>query len=62
MAEQKLIPLQSAADKYGLNRVTLHRWLKDGKLIRYRAEAGDRRTYIDVSELEKLVKVKPVRL
>jgi DNA invertase Pin-like site-specific DNA recombinase len=57
----QLIPLQAAAKKYGLDRSTLHRWLQAGKLTRHRAAAGDRRTYLDLTELDRLLKVKPVK-
>jgi predicted site-specific integrase-resolvase len=57
----ELIPLQAAAKKYGLDRSTLHRWLQAGKLTKHRATAGDRRTYVDLAELKKLLEVKPVQ-
>jgi predicted site-specific integrase-resolvase len=60
LGKRNLIALQAAAKKYGINRVTLHRWLKEGKLTRYRAQVGDRRTYVDIKEIDRLLQVRRV--
>jgi predicted site-specific integrase-resolvase len=46
-------PLSDAADESGVSRRTLERWLARGLLRRYTV-MGDRRTYIDLDEVDKL--------
>jgi len=55
-----LIPLASAAAEFRVDQATIYRYLKAGKLRRYR-RAMDRRTYIDRSELRRLLTPKVVK-
>jgi hypothetical protein len=54
-----LVPLQKAAATYGVSRVTLHRYIKDGKLQAF-GRAGDRQTYLDSAEVRRLFSFQPV--
>jgi DNA-binding transcriptional MerR regulator len=54
-----LAPLQQAAAEFGLNPATLHRYIKKGKLQRWRREM-DQRTYVDRDELRRLLEFRPV--
>jgi hypothetical protein len=49
-----LVPLQQAAGEFGVNPATLHRYIKKGKLKRWRREM-DKRTYVDRDELRRLL-------
>lgn len=53
-----LVPLQQAAGEFGLNPATLHRYIKKGKLKRWRREM-DQRTYVDRDELRRLLEFRP---
>lgn len=54
-----LVPIQDAAAEFGLDRGTLYRYIKRGKLKKWRREM-DVKTYIDREELRKLLEFKPV--
>ena len=54
-----LTPLQAAGAEFNLSRVSLPRYLAEGRLTRYRA-VGDRKTYVDREELRELTAPKPV--
>lgn len=54
-----LLSVDEAAEFYRLGKQTLWRWLRDGKLKRYR-RAGDRRTLIETAELEHLLKPRQI--
>ena len=56
-----LIPLVQAATEYGVDRATIYRYLKAGRLKRYK-KGMDRRTYIDRAELKKILRPRIVRL
>lgn len=55
-----LIPLQQAAQEFGVDRVTLHRYIKPGRLTPYK-RAMDRRTYVDRAQNRRLLKPRPVK-
>jgi len=56
-----LVPLQQAAGEFGVNPASLYRYLKRGKLTRYRREL-DQKTYIDRAELRALLEFRPAPL
>lgn len=49
-----LVPLQQAAGEFGVNPASLYRYLKAGKLKRWRREL-DQKTYVDRDELRRLL-------
>ena len=51
-----LVPLQQAAGEFGVNPASLYRYLKRGKLKRWRREL-DQKTYIDRDELRQSARV-----
>ena len=51
-----LVPIRDAAVEYGINRATLHRAVRDGRLTVYDGGLGDRKVYLDRDELESLLK------
>jgi predicted site-specific integrase-resolvase len=53
------LPLQDAAEWYGVDPSTLYRLLKKGDLTRHRRQ-GDKRTYLATTELEEKLRPKPV--
>jgi predicted site-specific integrase-resolvase len=55
-----LIPLQQAAQEFGVDPATLYRYLKAGRLTRYR-RAMDVRTYLDRAQIKRLLKPRPVK-
>jgi excisionase family DNA binding protein len=55
----RLISVDEAAGRYKLGTSTLWRWLREGKLRRYR-RAGERRTLIDQDQLDRLVEPREV--
>jgi predicted site-specific integrase-resolvase len=57
-AERRIVPIQEAADAVGRTRQTLYRYIRLGLLKRYRVPI-DRRTYIDLDELEELMRHPP---
>ncbi len=57
MAEQ-LISLDDAAQEFEVGKSTLHRWVREGLLQRYR-KRGDFHTFVDRQELAKLVEPRP---
>ena len=54
-----LIPLDDAAKKVGIDRTTIYRWIRQGRLKRYKGGIGDSRTYVDLAELRELQKPRP---
>jgi hypothetical protein len=55
-----LVPIQEAAKRVGLSRNTLHRYVSLGLLKRY-TSPFDRKTYIDLDELERIRKEPPLK-
>lgn len=55
-----MIPLAQAAKELGVNQATIYRYLKAGHLKRYH-RAMDRKTYIDRTELHRLVRPRVVK-
>jgi predicted site-specific integrase-resolvase len=56
----ELIPVTQAAQEFGVSERALYRYLKDGRLRRYR-RALDRRTYLDRQQLRRLVQPRVVK-
>jgi hypothetical protein len=54
-----LAPSRGAAAELGANRSSIHRYIRAGKLAKYR-EALDQRTYIDRDELRRLLEFRQV--
>jgi Helix-turn-helix domain len=54
-----LVPIRDAAREYGINRATLHRAVRDGRLTIYDGGLGDRKVYLDRDELDRLTKPTP---
>ena len=54
-----LLPLRDAAREFGIDRTTLHRHIRTGRLRAFRRPM-DRRTYIDRDELRDLLTFKPI--
>jgi hypothetical protein len=54
-----LIPLRQAASEFHVDRTTLHRHIRAGRLHAYRRPM-DRRTYVDRDELHQLLTFRPV--
>jgi Helix-turn-helix domain len=54
-----LVPLARAATEFGVSEVTLYRYLRAGRLRRYR-RSMDLKTYVDRDELRKLREARPV--
>jgi predicted site-specific integrase-resolvase len=50
-----LIPIEEAAAEFGAAQTSLYRYLKAGRLKRYK-KALDRRTFVDRQELRRLVR------
>lgn len=57
----ELIPLAQAVVEFGVNRVTLHRWLTAGRLTRYERPGGRPRVFVDRKEIRKLLEPRAVR-
>ena len=51
---EQYLPLQEAARKVGKHANSLHRYIRTGRLKRYR-RTGDTRTYVDIRELTDLL-------
>ncbi len=49
------LSLDEAVSSYGVSKSTLHRWVRDGRLKRFRKPL-DRRAFVEVAALEKLIK------
>jgi excisionase family DNA binding protein len=56
-----LVPIRDAAEEFGVHRVTLHRYIRQGKITGYRGGL-DTRTLVDREELRRLAEPKPLRL
>ena len=52
------VPIQTAAAEYGVSVETLYRMLRRRALTRY-TRPGDRRTFLDREELEKVFTYRP---
>lgn len=55
---EDLLPVDVAAKEFSVHRDTIFKWLREGRLQRYRA-AGERRTLVSRKELRKLTQPKP---
>ncbi len=55
-----LIPLQDAATEFAVSAMSLHRYLRAGRLTRYKRAGLDHRTYVDRAELRKMLEIRPV--
>ncbi len=58
--DEVLVSIAGAAERYGLTRRTLDRWLEAGTIGRYRAPAGAlgrARTYVNVREVELAIRL-----
>ena len=53
--DDRLIPIDDAAEKVGRARWTLFRWVRIGLLTPYK-KRGDRRTHIDLAELPEAMR------
>lgn len=49
------ISADEAAERAGVARVTIFRWLREGRLAGYR-QRGDRHTFIGVAQLDRLTR------
>lgn len=54
----ELISVDQAVQRFGRSRPVIFRWLKEGKLVRYRSE-GDPRTLVDAEALARLIEPQP---
>lgn len=54
----ELISVDEAVKRFGRSRPVVFRWLRQGKLVRYRSE-GDPRTLVDAEALAKLIEPQP---
>jgi hypothetical protein len=54
-----LLPIRQAANEFHVDRTTLHRHIRAGRLRAYRRPM-DRRTYVDRDELHQLLTFRPV--
>jgi hypothetical protein len=59
MSGMTLIPVRQAASEFHVDRTTLHRHIRAGRLHSYRRPM-DRRTYVDRDELHELLTFRPV--
>lgn len=55
-----MIPVSQAADEFGLSTAALFKYLRQGKLKRWR-RTGDRRTFVERQELKRLVQPRVVK-
>ena len=53
-----VVPVDVAAREHGLHRDTIFKWLREGRLQRYRA-VGERRTLVSRNELRQLTEPRP---
>jgi predicted site-specific integrase-resolvase len=51
----RYLSLDEAVTSYGISKSSLHRWVRDGRLKRFRKPL-DRRAFVEVAALEKLIK------
>jgi predicted DNA-binding transcriptional regulator AlpA len=58
LPETEFLPSADAAKWYGISQATIFRLLAEGELPRHRRE-GDRRTWLSVEELERLLRPRP---
>jgi excisionase family DNA binding protein len=54
MTDDNLITLSEVADRLGISRVTLWRWIKDGKLAS--VKLSKRTVYVREEELERFIR------
>lgn len=55
-----MIPVAKAAQEFGVSEAALYRYMKLGRLKRYK-KGLDRRTYVDRTEIKKLVQPRVVK-
>ncbi|MHB8510114.1 MAG: helix-turn-helix domain-containing protein [Candidatus Dormibacteria bacterium] len=55
-----LVPIREAAVEFGVTRVTLHRYIRKGRLTGYK-KGLDVRTFIDREELRRLAEPRPLK-
>jgi predicted site-specific integrase-resolvase len=48
-----LVPIREAAAEFGVTRVTLHRYIRKGRLASYK-KGMDTRTFVDREELRQI--------
>jgi hypothetical protein len=53
--EDRLVPIEEAAERAGRAKRSLERWVADGLLTPYK-KRGDRRTHIDLAELPEAMR------
>jgi hypothetical protein len=58
--QERLIPLDVAAEESGRDRATLFRWIAQERLTPWKVR-GDRRTYVDRAELMRALQAAPRR-
>jgi excisionase family DNA binding protein len=56
----RYVTIKQATEDEGVSRATLYRWIKLGYLTKYRTPGFDRRTHIDLDELEELRRNPPM--
>jgi len=56
-----LITIDKAVEEFEIGRNTLFRYLRDGRLKRYKGGIGDHVTYVDRQELKRLAKPQVAR-
>jgi excisionase family DNA binding protein len=52
---KEYVTLDEAAQKYGVSRSTLFRWIREHQLAGYR-KAKDRRTYVNAADVRRLLR------
>ena len=56
-----MIPLADASREFGLSLSTIHRHIRAGRLTAHKRAGGLVRTFVDRTELRKLLEPKPAR-
>lgn len=51
----RLLTVAGAADKYGIPASTLYRLVADGRLAEVRLPGAERRVWLDIEDIEKLI-------
>jgi excisionase family DNA binding protein len=51
--------VQEAAERYAVSQATLYNLLRRGELHRFR-RSGDKKTYLQVEELDRVLRPRPV--
>ena len=55
------VTIEQAIKERGVSRATLYRWIKFGYLTRYNLPGYEKRTHIDLDQLDELRKNPPMR-